>query len=85
MKAPAWTKRQRNGTVYTGLVGAKLRQRKHSISRRVVKRPVHLVGGPLSGCSVWLEAAHPFTLPIVVRGMAGHYGCGVWIKHKETA
>lgn len=45
-------------------------------STRVKKQPCPLTGGPFGGKTVWL--CTPSTLPIVVRGMSGHYQNGSW-------
>ena len=67
--------------LYTGRVGVRMRApRGPRTTRRIVKRVVQLLGGPLSGARVWLSAHDGMsTLPIVCRGQAGHYANGCWL------
>lgn len=76
--------RQRNSTVCTSRVGTGLRQRRHSVSRRIAKTLVRCHGGPLHGYSLCLSSEHPITLPFAIRGEVGRYAGGKWQPHKET-
>lgn len=73
-------RRQRNSTIYTGLVGAKLRPLAiRGYSRRVAKHMVRCVNGPWAGFSLALSrCSDNTTLPIVIRGKAGRYVSGMW-------
>lgn len=62
--------RRRNGTVYTGRVGAKMRVGKPR-RKPVFKSPFVVMDGPLRGVVLWLSSGS--TLPVVVRGKAGQY------------
>lgn len=75
-------RRRNRGVVYTGKVGAKLRPRRWSVSRRrVPKVQYRCNSGPLKGHCIWLDPSSGHTtLPIVVRGERGHYYCGTWIQ-----
>lgn len=67
--------------IYTGRVGVRMRPpRGPRSSRRIIKKVVQLLGGPLSGARVWLSAHDGMsTLPIVCKGQAGHYQNGCWL------
>lgn len=73
-----------NRTIYTGRVGAPMRPRAiPRPSRRVHRKAIRLVGGPLNGCRVRLDAeGDGHTLPLVVRGQAGRYQKGLWIADR---
>lgn len=71
------------GVIYTGRIGAKLRPRraKSAAARRVFQyKQWRLFGGPLGGSLIKLDATGDGrTLPIVCKGMAGHYKAGHWV------
>lgn len=73
-------RRQRNSTIYTGLVGAKLRPRLiRGYSRRIAKHMIRCVNGPWAGFSLALsQCSDNATLPIVIRNEAGRYVEGRW-------
>lgn len=67
-------RRQRNATVYTGRVGARMRPAKARRVPRVQRTTCALRGGPLDGQRARLEAsAHLCTLPLRLAGQTGRY------------
>ncbi len=81
-------KRQRNRScIYTGLVGAKLPVYKPRISRKINRCTVALVGGPLAGTRVRLDADGDFnTLSLAAtKGFpSGRYEHGTWKPDHEA-
>lgn len=77
-------RRQRNTTIYTGLVGARLRPRiTRGYSRRIFKHMVFCHNGPWAGFSLALSSnSDDATLPIIIGGKAGRYIKGIW-RHAE--
>lgn len=73
-------RRQRNSTIFTGIVGSKMRPRIfRGYSRRVAKHMVRCTDGPWVGFSLALsKCSDNATLPILIRGVAGRYVSGRW-------
>lgn len=67
------------GVIYTGKVGRRMPIRHRRASRRIIRKQVFLLGGPLHGGKAWIDATSDLcTLPIVCRGQCGRYRDGKW-------
>lgn len=76
-------RRQRNTScIYTGRVGARMKQPAHRLRvRRITRKPVRCDDGPLKGHRLWLDAhGGQTTLPFRLGNDVGHYVCGKWVS-----
>jgi hypothetical protein len=49
-------------------------------TRRISRRMVFCLNGPLAGYRLCMDASGGFnTLPLVIAGTAGHYADGTWV------
>lgn len=73
-------KRQRNtGCAFTGLVGAKMRVLVRRVSKRLTRKAVKCMHGPLSNCTLRLDVNGGYhTLPFTLNGESGRYVNGIW-------
>lgn len=82
-------RRQRNTTIYTGLVGAKMRPLAFRSPRPRAQRKhmVRCLDKPWIGHSLCLSKdSGSGTLPIIIAGSAGRYLGGKWLPHhRESA
>jgi hypothetical protein len=70
------------GVVYTGLVGAAMRMRKHPRARKL-KNNIKLCGGPFRDHTLSLLGGTSLEFSVVINGtkFSGRYSDGLW---KET-
>lgn len=66
--------KQTKPVVYSGKVGAKMRAKRISTSRRVTKWAFHCRGGPMNGRTLYLSS--PETVEFTMSGATGRYASG---------
>ncbi len=72
--------RRNRGVILTCRVGHRMPIRHKRVSRRISYVSFKLENGPLAGGVIKLaQNTGNKTLPIVVRGQAGHYHCTSWV------
>lgn len=74
-------RRQRNSTIYTGKVGARMKPPSaRRPMRRVVRESIQCVGGPFDGKRIRLDVSGGYrTLQFVVGRHVGHYLGSKWV------